>query len=272
MELVDTGTVRLAVERWGTGYPVVLVAGIGAGREMWTPALIESLVDASFEVIAFNNRGVAPSSIPAPPYTIDDMAADAAALIGTMQLGTAAVVGFSLGALIAQELALARPDVVRAAVLIGSMGRKDLLRRRLGEHAAREVSTLGATTMSAAVRALQLFGPDRLDDDAWIGRYLAIANETSGDAHDGLVGQQSASTAYDDRLEALAHINVPCLVLSFELDLLTPATLGRELAAAIPGARYVETPRCGHGGLWERPDETAKTIVEFLTVAIEKQR
>jgi pimeloyl-ACP methyl ester carboxylesterase len=141
MEFVQAGEVRLAVERHGSGEPVVLVAGIGAGREMWLPSQISALTGAGFEVVRFNNRGVPPSDVPSPPYSIHAMAADTAALIGALDLPAVSVVGFSLGALIAQELALAHPRFVRAVVLVGSLGRKDLTRRRLGEHAAEELTT-----------------------------------------------------------------------------------------------------------------------------------
>jgi pimeloyl-ACP methyl ester carboxylesterase len=110
------------------------------------------------------------------------------------------------------------------------------------------------------MRALQLFGPDRLGDDEWIAGYLALADRTPVELNDGLVGQQLAGTAYDDRLEALAGAAAACLVLGFELDVLTPPSLGRELADAIPDARYVELAGCGHGGLWEQPHGTARII------------
>lgn len=263
MELVQSGEVRLAVDRHGSGRPVVLVAGIGAGREMWLPSHISALTGVGFEVVAFNSRGLPPSDVPPPPYSIDAMAADTAGLIEALQLESTAVVGFSLGALIAQELTLARPDLVRAAVLMGSLGRKDLTRRHLAEQAARDLTAPQPPATSAMVRALQLFGPATLDDDAWMATYLARADSPIN-VTPGLIGQQLASTAYDDRLEALARIQVPCLVVSFEFDVLIPASLGRELAATVPTARYAEIPGCGHGGLWEKPDKAMAAIVEFL--------
>ena len=66
------------------------------------------------------------------------------------------------------------------------------------------------------------------------------------------------------RLGALAAIGVPTLVIGFELDVLVPARLTREVAAAIGGSRYVEIPRAGHGGPWEHPDLVNRAIVEFL--------
>jgi pimeloyl-ACP methyl ester carboxylesterase len=191
------------------------------------------------------------------------MAADTAALIEGLGVKPVPVVGFSLGALITQELALARPDLVSAAVLIGSLGRKDLVRRRLAQDAARAVTTPEPRLPSPVERALQLFGPATLGNDEWMERYLE-AGEQPPTVTPGLIGQQSASSSYDNRLDALRGINLPCLVVSFELDVLVPTALGHELAAAIPGSDYRCIEGCGHRGLWERPYEANTAIIEFL--------
>ena len=124
--------------------------------------------------ITFENRGIPPSDVPEPPYSIEEMANDTAALIERLDIGPVPVVGFSLGALITQELALARPDLVTAAVVIGSLGRKDLVRRRLGDDAARALTAAQPVrSLSPVERALQLFGPRTLDDDQWMAAFLA---------------------------------------------------------------------------------------------------
>ena len=119
---------------------------------------------------------------------------------------------------------------------------------------------------SPVERALQLFGPATLGNDEWMARYLA-AGEKPPTVTPGLIGQQSASSSYDNRLDTLRDINVPCLVVSFELDVLVPAALGQELAAAIPGSAYRCIEGCGHGGLWERSNEANTAIIEFLQQA-----
>jgi pimeloyl-ACP methyl ester carboxylesterase len=116
-------------------------------------------------------------------------------------------------------------------------------------------------------RALQLFGPARLDNDRWIQAYLDTAQadvDPEPESREGLLGQQEATTAYDDRLDALSSIAVPLLVIGFELDVLVPAKLTREVADAVPAARYVEIAGCGHGGPWEVPDRVNPVLVEFL--------
>ena len=148
-------------------------------------------------------------------------------------------------------------------MLVGSLGRKDLVRRRLGQHAALPLTRAEPRVLSPVERGLQLLGPATLGDDEWMATFFK-ANEQPPTITPGLIGQQLASSGYDERLDALREIAVPCLVLSFELDVLVPAALGKELAAAIPASEYHCIKGCGHGGLWERPSETSAAIIDFL--------
>src|SRR4051794_11208967 len=121
--------VRLAHEEFGDGPPVLLVCGTGQPAISWQLAQVPALSAAGYRVVTFDNRGMAPSGSPPPPYTVAGMAADTAALIEQLGIGPCFVAGASLGAFITQELALARPDLVRGAVMMGTFGRQDAFRR-----------------------------------------------------------------------------------------------------------------------------------------------
>ena len=267
-EVVVNG-VRLAFDVRGAGSETVVLAGhIGAPGSASLPAQVPALVDAGYRVITFDPRGIPPSDVPPPPYSVAEMAADAAGLIAEVATGPVAMVGYSMGALVTQELALMRPDLLRCAVLLGTLARKDVMRRAL--FAASLASLRSGQRMprdlSAVVGALQLFGPARLDDDQWAKTYLdsALVDNDANVDWQGLLGQQEATAAYDERLDALAAITAPVLVVGFELDLLVPAKLSREVAGAIPGARYVEIAGCGHAGPSELPEQINALILEFL--------
>src|SRR5712691_9593801 len=94
-----------------------------------------ALVAHDFRVTTFETRGVPPSQVPPPPYSVNDLVADVVGLIDVLGISAAFVVGHSLGAIVAQEVALAHPELVRAAVLLGTLGRKDLTRRELAHRA-----------------------------------------------------------------------------------------------------------------------------------------
>ena len=248
----------------GEGPDVLLLAPIAAPGSYWM-FQVAALVAHDFRVMTFETRGVPPSQVPPPPYSVNDLVADVVGLIEALGIAPVFVVGHSLGAIVAQEVALAHPELVRAAVLLGTLGRKDLTRRELGHRALADLEAGGASRPSdVAVRALTMFGRDALADDEWMREYFSAADSAPGSDPDGVLGLQHASTTYDDRLGALAKLRVPCLVIGFEQDLLVPAALTHEVADAIAGAIYLEVQGCGHGGPWEQPDEITEAILSFL--------
>jgi 3-oxoadipate enol-lactonase len=114
--------VEFSVQRSGEGPTVLLVGGLGMPSITWDICrLPRSLVDAGFEVIAYNTRGLSPSSAPAAPYSVADLAGDAAAILDHFQVGQATVVGYSMGCYTAQALLRSRPDQVRALVLLAGL-------------------------------------------------------------------------------------------------------------------------------------------------------
>lgn len=81
------------------------------------------------------------------------------------------------------------------------------------------------------------------------------------------IGHTCKNSGHRFRLPDYARITAPSLVIGFADDQLAPTLFGREVAAAIPGARYVEIERCGHYGYLERPEEVNRIVIEFLTAA-----
>ena len=266
MATVVTNGVRLSYSIQGDGPDVLLIAPIAAPGSYWMMQ-IPALVAEGFRTTSFESRGVPPSEVPPPPYSVDDLVADVAGLIQALGIAPAFVVGHSFGAIVTQEVALAHPELVRAAALLGTLGRKDLTRRELGLRTLADLEAGVTPRLSdTAVRALTMFGHGVLADDEWMRAYFSSVDGAPSPDLVGVLGLQHASTAYDDRLGALAELRVPCLVIGFAEDLLVPAALTREVADAIPGATYLELEECGHGGPWERPDAINEAIVSFLTV------
>jgi pimeloyl-ACP methyl ester carboxylesterase len=258
-----TNGVRLSYSMHGEGPDVVMLGPIAAPGVYWA-SQVSALVERGFRATTFETRGVPLSDVPPPPYTVEDLVADAASLIEALDVAPTLVVSHSLGAIVAQELALMHPELVRAAVLMGTLGRKDLTRRELGQRVLADLeANVGPRTADAVFRALTLFGRQVLADDEWMRAYLSSAETVTIDQL-GAVGLQHASTAYDNRLAALAQVRVPCLVIGFEQDLLVPAALTREVANVINGAEYLKIPRCGHGGPWEQPIVINDAIISFL--------
>lgn len=258
--------VRLAYDVHGEGEPVLLICATGQPAFSWTLSQVPALNAAGYQVITFDNRGVAPSGAPEGPYTVQGMADDAAALLEHLGIERCRVAGYSLGSLIAQELALARPDLVQAAVMMSTMGRQDVFRKALTTSwVEQDSSGIELPRLCDVVSsAFALFSPQTLCDDDAMSLFLEATASMPPWSGPGRLGQHQADAAYQDRLDALAGIRVPCLVIGFELDMGIAASLCQEVAKVIPDCRYIEIAGAGHSGPFEKPDEVNAALLDFF--------
>jgi pimeloyl-ACP methyl ester carboxylesterase len=264
-DMVANG-VRLTYEVTGEGDPVVLVCGTGQPAMTWHLMQVPALTAAGYKVVTFDNRGMPPSACPSGPYSVAEMAADTAGLIEALDLAPCRVAGLSLGAFITQELALARPDLVRGAAMMGTVGRQNaFMRSKVASWIELDESGIELPRLCDLMSSMpSLFSPFALADDEQVNAFLALSRAAPRWEGPGVLGQHQADATYHDRLEALAAIVVPCMVMAFELDGLTHVSLGREVAAAIPGAKLVEIARTGHAGPLENPEEVNAALIEFF--------
>lgn len=264
MLMTTENGIRLSYHDQGHGSPVLLLTGTGAPSSVWDLHQVPALRAAGFRVITMDNRGIPPSDEGTDGFTIDDLVADVAALIDYLDARPCRVVGTSMGAYIAQELALADSELLDAVVLMAACGRSSLVQQVLAEGEA-ELIERGVELppgYRAAVRAMHNLGPATLADDDLAGDWLDLF-AASGMWGPGVRAQLLLS-ALPDRREAYRAIKVPCHVVSFEHDLVAPPAAGRELAAAIPGATHRTIPGCGHFGYLENPDAVNRELIRFL--------
>lgn len=250
----SSGPVRLQVLEEGAGDSILLVPGFGSDVSVFArqiPALA-----AQLRVRGVNPRGVGASE--APPqtvYAVDAMAGDVAALLDA----PAHVVGASLGAAIAIELALAKPKLVRSIVLVTPfVVASPRLLAVLDAWCA-----LAATAAPEAVaRAIVpwLFGARTLGDAAALDRtvrgFAAMQRQTPAAT---LTRQAAGLRAWSGtRAGDLARIAVPTLVVDAGDDLLTRDA--EAMAAAIPDARLTVVRDAGHAVMLDAPEEITAAI------------
>ncbi|MDL9935578.1 alpha/beta hydrolase [Gordonia sp. ABSL1-1] len=257
--------IDLAYESTGDGPLVVMVMGTGSPGRVWRANQQPALVKAGYRVVTFDNRGIAPSSECGDGFTIDDMVADTAALIEHLG-GPALVVGTSLGARITQELALARPDLVRAAVMLATYGRSTPLQEAIsaGERALYDNNITLPREYEAAITAHLNLSPHTLADDRSARDWLDIIGFSPQKVTPGVRAQLELHHRELDRLAAYRGITRPALVIGFADDRTLPPRLAREVAEAIPGGEYAEVAKAGHYGYLEQPAEVNRLLVEFL--------
>jgi pimeloyl-ACP methyl ester carboxylesterase len=264
MPFVSVNGIRLAYERAGRGESVLLIMGQAAGGNVWSMHQVPALTGAGYEAISFDNRGMPPSDVPPGDYSLADLVADTTGLIEALDLAPCKVVGTSLGAFVATELAISRPDMVTCCVLMAVRARSDAFRRALsaGERALTRDGIQLPPSYDAPISVLQMFSPATLKDDATIPMWLDIYEMAAGRRK--AARGQDAIDLHSDRRDALRTVPVPCRVIAFSDDLMCPPHLVAEVAEAIPDCDYVEIGSCGHLGYLERPDEVNSAIIEFL--------
>ncbi len=259
----------VSYRRAGTGPGVLFIQGVGVIGEGWRPQ-IDGLADR-YTTISFDNRGLGASALGAAPLSIESMALDALAVMDAEKIERFHVAGHSMGGLIAQEVALRAPARVKSLALLCTFARGKQatrltpaivligMRTRIGTRAMRRnaflelvmppalLATSDRTQLAETLRPL--FGRDLADQPPIILKQLAA------------MAKYDASV----RLGQLAHI--PTLVMSAELDRIALPTFGRELAAAIPGARFVELPGAGHGVPLYAAGEVNALLAEHFAAA-----
>ncbi|WP_227998265.1 alpha/beta fold hydrolase [Nocardia australiensis] len=249
----------------GSAPLVVMIMGTGSPGRVWELHQVPALIAGGYRVCTFDNRGIAPSFEAASGMTIDELAADTAALIELLDEGPALVVGTSMGARVAQELALARPELVRKAVFMAGHGRLDQFQKTLslGEHELDASAIKLPPKYDAAINAVMNLSPATMADQPAARDWLDLFEFTGGPVTPGIRAQRRMDHDFD-RLQAYHAIKVPCLAIGFADDRMIPPYLSREVAEAIPDARYQEVPDAGHYGYLERPEAVNKILLDFF--------
>ncbi|HUB56414.1 MAG TPA: alpha/beta hydrolase [Mycobacterium sp.] len=255
---------NLAYDDQGTGEPILLIAGRGGAGRTWHLYQVPAFLKAGYRVITFDNRGVG-ATANADGFTAETMIADTAALIEKLGIGPVRIVGVSMGAFIAQELMVARPDLVSRAVLMATRGRLDKAREffRAAEDEFAAAGVQLPVSYDAKIRLLESFSPKTLNNDEAVAEWIGMFNVWPIQLTPGLV-RQGAISPQGNHLPAYRNITAPVLVLGFADDIVTPPHLGREVADAIPNGQYQQLADAGHLGFLERPEAVNAAMLQFF--------
>lgn len=258
MRMMNAGGTRLhyCVDGPDGGLPVVFANSLGTDLRVWDAML--PLLPKGLRIVRYDKRGHGLSESFPAPYAMDDHVADLAALLDTLGISGAVVVGLSIGGLIAQGLAASRPDLVRALVLMDT---------------AHRIGT--AESWNARIEAIRSGGLESIADAVMERWFSAAFRETRADdvlgwrnmmvrtPVEGYIGSCTAIRDTDYGVEAAA-LSVPTLALCGSNDLATPPDLVRATAALIPGARFELIDGPGHLPPVEAPERTAELVAGFV--------
>ena len=252
----------------GSGPIVLMLHGAGGNFRSFAPQ-VERLAHAGYKAVAWDMPGYG-HSVPVEPYGIKGLAQSAMALIEALLPADAplsqrsvALLGHGLGGMVAQELIMRRPDLVRRLVLVGSTSGPD---SGWAQDAAAQTALLDAMQEGGQQQWAQTVveaqtGPLALAEGALLARHC-VAQVSPVIYRHALQAQASF-----DRDAALSHIHVPTLLITGKHDRLAPGAAVERMAQHIFGSRWVQMPGVGHWPQLESPEAFEALLLDFLEEA-----
>ena len=243
----------------GEGAPLLLANSLGTDFRVWDGMLPH--LPAGLRVIRFDKRGHGLSGAPEAPYGMQQLVGDAAALLDHLGVKGAAVVGLSIGGIIAQGLAAERPDLVKAMVLMDTaakIGTEEMWDARIDAIRANGIESLADAVLE------RWFGKKfRAEQPGAMAMWRAMLTRTTVEGYTGCC----AAIRDTDLRDSTARLTLPTLAIGGDEDGSTPPDLVRETAGLILGARFELVRGAGHLPCVEMPELTGGLIADFLKEA-----
>ena len=240
--------------------PVLMIQGLGASKNAWN--LQRIAMATRFRIISFDNRGAGRSDKPTEPFTLEQMADDALAVLDAAGIETAHVVGASMGGVISQIVAVKYPHRVRSLTLVCTACRNHPWRQELLQSWAKTAEEKGmievgkeAAQWVMSPRSFRRLVPAF----TWMGPLAALRPRHS------FVSQIDAIlNTREDLVDQLSTITAPTMVIVGNQDILTPRGDSEEIAERIPNAELVIISGAAHGLMMEHSSTFNKILIEFL--------
>jgi 3-oxoadipate enol-lactonase len=258
MPFVENLGARIHWDEEGSGAPLLLIMGLGWSSHAWhrtRPVLSEK-----YRTIALDNRGVGRSEAPPGPYSIAQMAADAAAVLNAARVNTAHIFGVSMGGMIAQEFALQYPNKVRSLIL-GCTAAGGPQAVRAEQEVLQVLMTRGQDPDQFA-KAISPFiydpgtSQERIEGDTAVRRKWYPSADAYFAQLQAIMGWEAYSR--------IGQISAPTLVIHGENDRLIPPENARQISARIPGAKLAMLPKASHIFATDQPHAAHAAVLEFL--------
>jgi pimeloyl-ACP methyl ester carboxylesterase len=267
-QTLTAGGVNFAYRELGRhhgGTPVVMLTHLAAVLDNWDPRVVDGIA-AKHHVIAFDNRGIGASS-GSPSDSVEAMAMDAITFIKAIGFQKVDLLGFSLGGMVAQDVVLKEPQLVRKMVLAGT-----------GPAGGEGISTVAGVTVYDMLRGLftgqdakQFLFFTRTPGGIEAGKaFLERLKERTEDRDteisvSAFIAQLQALRAWGQKAPAdLSVIQQPVLVVNGEHDRMVPTVNTHDLARRLPNSQLVIYPDAGHGGAFQFHADFVRSTLEFL--------
>ncbi|RKR36936.1 pimeloyl-ACP methyl ester carboxylesterase [Paraburkholderia sp. BL17N1] len=267
---VDANGIRFAYRRFGKsgGVPLVFNIHFIGTMDHWDPAVTDGLAQDR-EIILFNNAGISSTSGEVPE-SIEEMAANAAAFIKALGLEQVDVLGFSMGGLIAQTLAIAEPALVRRVILIGTGPRSGEAMQSLTPEAQEIFSAAYARPDDLWLRVH--FAPSDASQTAgrrFLQRFRQRSEGRDPEANEKVAPAQLAALAKwgaprENPFDYLKALRQPTLVVNGDHDVIIYSINSWILQQNLPNAQLIIYPDANHGSLYQYPERFVAHVAQFL--------
>jgi len=272
-QFVEANGIRFAYRRWGKqgGIPLVFNQHFTGNLDNWDPAVLDGLTPER-EVILFNNAGIA-SSTGVVPSTFAGMARNAEAFIDALGLKQIDLLGFSIGGMVAQQITVDRPELIRKLILIGTAPRNHDAGNGQGHITPETAAIFGAAYNPPEDLWLKVFFTDseasQAAGRAFLKRYLsrtenrdAPINETVAAAQIAAVGDWGSQLG--ERFAYLENIQQPTLVVSGNHDVIVYTVNSLHLVQNLPNAKLILYPDSNHGSWYQNHQDFVFEVNRFL--------
>ncbi|WP_206474077.1 alpha/beta fold hydrolase [Dietzia sp. KRD202] len=265
MPTVDSGQATVWWDSTGSGTPILLINGLSSPSAAWFR--LAPLLESNHRVLTFDNLGTGRTRAPSCAYTVPMLADAATAVVRDAGESAAHVLGISMGGLVAQELALSYPELVRSLTLVsthagGPHMRQDQATLDLLAQAA-SMSPEERTSALARLAFAETTPVERVEED--------LARRADYPTTDEGYRNQLTGTARWERLADLPRIACPTMVVHGERDRMVSIESARQLAENIPNAQLSVLPHAGHQLFTDQPEAGARTVLDFVA-AVDGER
>lgn len=268
---VEANGIRFAYRRFGKagGVPLVFNQHFRGTMDHWDPAVTDGLA-SNREVILFNNAGVSSSS-GRVPTSIQEMGANAIAFITALGLARVDVLGFSMGGMVAQEIAVQAPDLVRRLILVGTGPRgADMITSRSAEIFAGAYDSpehLWLAVHFSPSPSSQAAGLAFLERKLLRGKRDPEVSEEAAAVQGEAIGKYVAPAA--SVFDYLKDIRQPTLIVQGSDDVIVPTVNSYILQQNLPNAQLILYPDANHGSFYQYPELFVSQAEQFLTSALQ---
>lgn len=257
-EKIAANGIKLAVQRSGEGYPIILIHGLASSMSLWA-SLDQSQLEG-VQIISYDLRGHGASERATGAHTLTKHVADLKGLLAALSIQRVVLVGLSLGGMIAMELAASNPEMVSALALLDTTAAFPQATRDLFFELASSASFNGMGAITDKFMQLS-FSP----------RFIEQNPKMVATIRKGMLASDAASIAAAARMVAkidlrqrLAAIHCPTAVLVGEQDQLAPPDLAQELVTGIKDAQLHVIPESGHASPVEQPQDVTTILAQLI--------